>query len=63
MQAFDQTQEIMMRYLTPWACTVSLDGDSVQVHDQTNVAFVKEKLKEHGLDDVRVSYVSDGRKR
>ena len=53
MNIFARTQEICSRYLCGWAFDVSLDGDSVRVN-HGNVSFLKSKLEQHGLEDVRV---------
>jgi hypothetical protein len=53
--------EVMSMYFKEWAFTAS--ENSVQVHSACNVGYARKVMKEHGLENVRVTFVSDGRMR
>lgn len=58
LNPFSRTHEVLSQHLKQWAFTVSLDGDSVQVHHPGNVEYVKRLLKQAGLEQVRVRFLT-----
>lgn len=55
LQESSDVQELLSQHLKGWAFTV-YSSDSVWVYHEKNIMYVRELLKKHGFEHIRVAF-------